>query len=190
MHTMLRLVWDTQLRWLLDSSRLDDLHRAAAIAMAFPTLLTREERDVLARRGQRITRATLDLVNALERFSPEMCSSALVRGADLQATHLNGGVPFLCTLALHTTRGSIRTDAWFDDKKVHVARHMMALGARVSDTDPHTGRTPLHNAASWGATDLMTFFVRHGANPSARDRQGRTPSSLMRRARVHSRYRM
>ena len=176
---ILRVMWDTQLRWLLDSDRLRDLERAAAIAIAFPRLLTLEERCVLARRGEEVRDATLDLVDAVTTFSHHACGHALSRGiADLAATFLNNDVPFLCSLTQHT-RGNMLTGTWYDRTKLALARLMLARGARVEDADPHTGRTPLHNAASWGALELVRYFLSEGANPRARDHAGHTPASLV-----------
>lgn len=182
-----RVVWDAHLRYLLDSDSLCDLERAAAIAMAFPRLLTLEERGILARRGNEVRDATLDLVDALATFSHHACYHALCRGgADLDATHLNNNTPFLCSLTLHT-RGNMLTDAWYDRTKLAVARLMVCRGAGVQDADPHTGRTPLHNAASWGALELVRYLLSEGANPRARDHTGRTPASLVPRTHMETR---
>lgn len=168
------MVWDTELRWLLDSPRLSDLRRAATIAMAFPTLLTVDERDALNRRGARITEATHDLVDAVNRFSPHRCMDALNRGADLEATDLNNGAPFLYTLCTHKT-GSMMPDSWFDSQKFSVACRMIDMGARVDDVDRITGRTPLHEAAHWGFRLVVHELLVNGADPRVPDRAGRTP---------------
>ena len=39
------------------------------------------------------------------------------------------------------------------------------------------GRTPLHYAAAYGHTDIVTYLLEHGANPFAQDSEGTAPQS-------------
>jgi Ankyrin repeats (3 copies) len=173
-------IWDQELRTLLESSRLADLRLAATIAMAFPHLLTIEEREALRRRGQRITQATLDLRDAAGPCLEGMCLHALSGGADVEAIDLNKGVPFLCTIAM-PPRHTMRPDAWHDDRRARVARALLDAGANVNAVDPHTGRTALHYAASWNVPKLVKTLLQHGADPMFQDSMGEVPAGVVRR---------
>jgi ankyrin repeat protein len=48
-------------------------------------------------------------------------------------------------------------------------------GFPVNAATGNTGQTALHGAASRGATSIIQFFVDHGANLNAKDKNGRTP---------------
>lgn len=175
---LLRLVWDAELKRLLDSSRLDDLRRATTIAVAFPRLLTPEELSALHQRGNSVMDATVDLARGVKRFSSHIITHALINGADIHATHINDGVPFLCSLAMFTP-GRMAGAAWYDELKLGLAEMMVGVGADVTAADPHTGATPLHNAASWGAIGLTRYLIGAGADRGARDNTGRLPIHMI-----------
>lgn len=49
-----------------------------------------------------------------------------------------------------------------------------ALGVPVDDRNPRNGQTPLMVAAWSGWTEPQVWFLRNGANPNLKDKQGRT----------------
>jgi ankyrin repeat protein len=60
-----------------------------------------------------------------------------------------------------------------------VARVLVAAGADVN-IPQRSGATPLHETAHNGSLELTTFLLEHGANPAARDTEGRTPADIAR----------
>lgn len=174
----LRCVWDAELQGLLQSCCLADLQRAATVAMAFPRLLKPDERHVLGRRGTCVMEATMALKNGVNPFCRSAIEDALEQGADVHAAFLNNGVPFLCTLTEHTPRRKA-ADLWYDGVKADLAKTMIFEGADVNAVDPRNGRTPLHNAASWGAVQLVRYLIAAGADTRAKDHAGRSPYDVV-----------
>lgn len=184
---ILRRIWDQELCGLLDSPRLADLRLAATIAAACPNLLTIEERKTLRERGERVTQATQDLHSYSIRAVEEVVLHALSKGADPTDTVFSGGVPVLCKIAKPPGRITMRPDWWHDDRRTRLALAMVAAGARVNDVDTHTGRTPLHYAASWDVPNLFKTLLENGADPMVLDSMGDTPLDILRWKAAHER---
>jgi len=58
-----------------------------------------------------------------------------------------------------------------------VAKALVTAGLDVNVGD-HYGRTPLHIAASDGDLPMVEYLLEAGANPTARDKQGKSPLGL------------
>lgn len=58
--------------------------------------------------------------------------------------------------------------------KVDMVKHLLVNGINPNSVD-HSGRTPLHIAASEGLTLMADILIKHGADIYAKDRWGKTP---------------
>ena len=98
----------------------------------------------------------MDLIDALGRLgSFAMAKDILARDpASAKITDLTGGTP------LHRLYGH-------SSENFEIARLLVAAGADVNAKDMH-GETPLHLAASQGASDIVELLLAHGSDPNAR----------------------
>lgn len=67
-----------------------------------------------------------------------------------------------------------------DHQRLEVIDALVAAGTPVDDADPAFGGQPLRTAASNGRPASVRRLLAHGADPSLRDEQGRTPLDLCR----------
>ena len=82
---------------------------------------------------------------------------------------------------IHVATGHAYADGWVGNAHRHVENGWMLavkylveeLGAAVLQPD-YYGMTPLHNAASRGDNEMVLYLLKHGADPFAVDRRGRT----------------
>jgi ankyrin repeat protein len=58
-----------------------------------------------------------------------------------------------------------------------IARDLLEAGAAVNLRD-HNGNTALHHAALGGATDAVSVLLEFGADPEARNGEGKRPADL------------
>ncbi len=67
------------------------------------------------------------------------------------------------------------TPAFFDAASVADVERCLAFGADIKARDKRN-RTPLHFPAAFGSAEAVNALLDAGANPGARDENGRIPS--------------
>jgi ankyrin repeat protein len=141
-----------------------DIHEAAAIGMT-PRVedLLREEPRLVDACPEGFTPLAL----AAHFGHLETAETLISHGADVNAVSRHE----LKVTPLHAALFGRRTE---------VARLLVRYGADVrikrgGGDRPRAGWTPLHYAAGLGLDDLIELFLRHGADPQARDDRNRTP---------------
>lgn len=76
----------------------------------------------------------------------------------------------------HEGRACIRTSA--KHGQLEVVEAAFQLGAKVNAVNAHIGYTPMHCACHFKKWNVAVFLVRHGADLTKLDKNGKTPTEL------------
>lgn len=140
----------------------------------------------------RNSRENTPLFYAIDRGSPDIVQVLLDKGADINASNVNGETPLHQAITTDNivisnmliSRGSnIEAKDKQDNTPLHhcvfwnaseTARLLVDNGALI-DSKNRSGRTPLHEAVLSEDRGIVTFFIRKGSNLNSRDNNGQTP---------------
>jgi len=104
------------------------------------------------------------LMGAAACLKPKLIDFLLSKGAQPNKKGVDGRFPLIC---------SFQPAVAAVDKQIECIRLLVSAGARI-DERTDSGDTPLMTAAWFGNMEAVKELVRLGANPTLKDREGKT----------------
>jgi ankyrin repeat protein len=121
-----------------------------------------------------LTTGTTPLLRAAKAGDNEVVRILLAHGADPKLATRSGINPLMAAAGVGTkeedTTGRFKTEA----DAIETIQLLLDAGLDVNAAESR-GQTALHGAAEKGLDQVVKFLAAHGANPNAKDRQGKTP---------------
>ena len=115
------------------------------------------------------------LHKAASSGSYDIAKMLIERGADVNALDADARTP------LHKAVSALRPQEKMKEN-YEVAILLLNHGANPNVKDAPYLRTPLHYAAHDGAVEVVKVMMERGADPTIRDRKGKTPADLAKEA--------
>ena len=142
-----------------DENGATPLHYAAALSRTSEMIMPLFDAGADVRANDNNGKTPLHLATALSKI-PEIIVLLLDRGADINSRNENNATPLLAAAAFNDMPG--------------ITALLLKRGADIHALGKD-GDTPLHFAAGFNKPDVVTLLLEHGANPSVRDNNGKTP---------------